>query len=127
MVRGQSYFLLWILPASAMSIAPLTVHADNFGNIRYDGQTDQLFITMLYRGTSPNHEFSLNWGECQTDPNDNGSQVAADVLDDQFNDPAEKDFKKTFVVSLRDMPCPRPLKLTLRTAPRFFYTLTIPN
>jgi hypothetical protein len=28
---------------------------------------------------------------------------------------------------LKDMPCPRPVSITLRTAPRFFYTLTIPG
>jgi hypothetical protein len=109
-----------------MAIAPLKVRADNFGKVRYDRQTDQLFITMLYRGTNPNHQFSLKWGACQTDPNNQGSQVAAEVLDEQFDDRAQKDFKKTFAVSLHDMPCPRPVSLTLRTAPRFFYTLTIP-
>jgi hypothetical protein len=123
----QRNSLLWMLPAGVMAFAPLTVRADNFGNVRYDKQSRQLIITMLYRGTNPNHKFSLNWGECPSDPNGNGSQVVAEVLDDQFKDPAEHDFKKTISVSLDDIPCPRPVKLTLRTAPRFFYTLTIPK
>ena len=125
-MHGNPYSQLWILPASALALAPLAAVADNFGNVRYDKQSGQLSITMLYRGTNPNHNFSLNWGECQTSANDNDSEVTAEVLDDQFNDSAERGFKKTFAVSLRDMPCPRPVKLTLRTAPRFFYTLTIP-
>ena len=125
-MHGNPYSQLWILPASALALAPLAAVADNFGNVRYDKQSGQLSITMLYRGTNPNHHFSLNWDECQTDPDNNDSSVTAEVLDDQFDDAAEQDFKKTFVVSLRDMPCPHPVKLTLRTAPRFLYTLTIP-
>jgi hypothetical protein len=126
-MRGQRYSVLWILPVTAVAFAPLAARADNFGAVRYDKQRDQLLITMLYRGTNPNHTFSVKWGECQTDPNKNGSDVAAEVLDDQFDDPAEQDFQKTFAGSLRDLPCPRPVTLTLRTAPRFFYTLTIPK
>jgi hypothetical protein len=126
-LSGPSLSRLLILPASAAAFAALTARADNFGNVRYDRQTDQLFVTMLYRGTNPNHKFSVNWGECQTDPNKNGSPVTAEVLDDQYKDPERRDFKKTFAVSLRDLPCPRPVTLTLRTAPRFFYTLTIPK
>jgi hypothetical protein len=30
-------------------------------------------------------------------------------------------------LSLAGMPCSRPVSLTLRTAPRFVYTLTIPK
>lgn len=124
-VKDRPYFVLWILAASAMASAPLTL-ADNFGDVRYDKPSDRLIITMLYRGTNPNHNFSVSWGECPEDSTDNDAGVAAEVLDDQFSDAAEQDFKKTFAVSLHDMPCPRPVKLTLRTAPRFFYTLTIP-
>ena len=118
--------LLWILPAGAVALAPISAFADNFGNVRYEMQTERLVITMLYRGTNSNHHFSVQWGECQVDPNDQVSGVTAEVLDDQFEDAAEQDFKKTFAVSLHEMPCSRPVKLTLRTAPRFFYTLTIP-
>jgi hypothetical protein len=126
-MRGRQSSLLWILPVIAVAFAPLAARADNFGAVRYDRQRDLLFITMLYRGTNPNHTFSVKWGECQTNPNKDGSDVAAEVLDDQFDDPAEQDFKKTFASSLRDLPCPRPVTLTLRTAPRFLYTLTIPK
>jgi hypothetical protein len=123
-MRGRQHLLLWILPVTAAAFAPLTARADNFGGVRFDKLRDQLFITMLYRGTNPNHTFSVKWGECQTEPSAN---VTAEVLDDQFDDPEEQDFTKTFAVSLRDLPCPRPATLTLRTAPRFFYTLTIPK
>jgi hypothetical protein len=52
--------------------------------------------------------------------------VTGEVLDDQFKDPERQDFKKTIHFSLAGMPCPRPASVTLRSAPRFFYTLTIP-
>jgi len=48
-------------------------------------------------------------------------------LDDQFEDAEQRDFSKTVRFSLAGLPCPRPASVTLRTAPRFFYTLTIPG
>jgi hypothetical protein len=50
--------------------------------------------------------------------------VAVEVLDDQWRDQAQREFKKTVRFSLADMPC-RPAKVTLRTAPRFTYTVVI--
>jgi hypothetical protein len=50
-----------------------------------------------------------------------------EVLDDQFDDEEQQDFKKTMRFSLDGLPCGRPASVTLRTAPRFFYTLTIPR
>jgi hypothetical protein len=46
-------------------------------------------------------------------------------LDQQFQDAARKNFRKTVRISVADVDC-RPAAVTLRTAPRFFYTLTIP-
>ncbi len=100
--------------------------ADNFGKIYYDGKTDQLVVTMIYRGTNPDHRFTLKWGACQ--PNQAGGLpgVTVEVLDDQFEDPAVKEYRTTKRFSLVNLPCARPASVTLRTAPRFFYTLTIP-
>jgi len=102
-------------------------HADNFGGVRYDGQRDQLIVTMIYRGTNPNHKFSLRWGACEANQSGGLPGVTGEILDDQFIDPEEQDFRKTVHFSLAGMPCPRPASITLRTAPRFFYTLTIPG
>jgi hypothetical protein len=68
----------------------------------------------------------LKWGECQANQTDNLPGVTAEVLDDQFEDRAERDFKKTVRFGLAQLPC-RPASVTLRTAPRFFYTLMIPG
>jgi hypothetical protein len=99
--------------------------ADNFANVFYDARHDQLVVTVYYRGTKPDHEFSLQWGPCKKLADGSGQQIVAEVLDSQWQDAARQDFKKTTRFSLADMSC-RPAKLTLRTAPRFYYTLDIP-
>jgi hypothetical protein len=117
----------WLPPAAAIYFLAPTAHADNFGKIYYDKKNEQLVVTMLYRGTNPNHKFSLKWGECQVDQSGNLPGVTVEVLDDQFDDQEQQDFKKTTRFSLAGLPCQRPASVTLRTAPRFFYTLTIPR
>jgi hypothetical protein len=116
-----------LILAAAATIASLEAGADNFANVRYDTRTDRLIVTMVYGGTNPNHHFSLKWGECQANQSGHLPGVTAEVLDDQFEDPAERDFTKTVRFGLAGMPCSRPASVTLRTAPRFFYTLTIPK
>lgn len=127
-LRGRTIkkLLLWIVPAMTAAMLANVAGASNFGRVYYDQKSDLLVVTMLYRGTNPNHHFSLKWGECQSDQSGNLPGVTAEVLDDQFDDRAEHDFAKTFMFELADLPCPRPASVTLRTAPRFFLTLTIP-
>jgi hypothetical protein len=99
--------------------------ADNFAKVYYDASKDQLVVTMFYRGTNPDHTFSLKWGQCQ-EPQDGGvREIVAEVLDSQWQDVASQNFKKTTRFGLENVQC-RPAKLTLRTAPRFYYTLEIP-
>ena len=124
MKRHLSFFLIL---AAAATFFSLEAGADNFANVRYDKQADRLVVTMIYRGTNPNHNFSLNWGPCQTSDSGDLPGATAEVLDDQYEDAAEQDFTKTVRFRLTGMPCPRPASITLRTAPRFFYTLTIPQ
>ena len=116
--------LCWIPGAAALMLSQL-VRADDFGAVYYDKKNDRLVITMLYRGTNPNHNFSLKWGRCAAQQSGNLPGVTAEVLDDQYEDPEQQDFKKTTHFSLTSLPC-RPALVTLRSAPRFFYTLTIP-
>jgi hypothetical protein len=124
-MKRQSSILLIL--AAAATLAALQARADNFVKVRYDKRTDRLIVTMVYGGTNPNHHFSLKWGECQANQTGDLPGVTAEVLDDQFEDQAQQDFTKTVHLSLAGMPCPRPAAVTLRTAPRFFYTLTIPK
>jgi hypothetical protein len=116
--------MLCLVPGAAAFMLVRTVHADTFGRVIYDRKNDQLIVTMLYRGTNPDHNFSLKWGQCRSTQSDDLPEVAAEVLDDQFSDAAQQRFRKTAVFSLEGLPC-RPARVTLRTAPRFIYTLTI--
>jgi hypothetical protein len=125
--RLMGFSLLGLMLAIAAAFLPPAAQADNFARIYYDRKTDQLVVTMRYRGTNPNHQFSLKWGECQAGQSGGLPSASAEVLDDQYNDAARIDFKHTTRFSLTDMPCARPASITLRSAPRFFYTLTIPG
>jgi hypothetical protein len=99
--------------------------ADNFARVFYDARADQLVVTMRYRGTNANHAFTLKWGTCEDPQAGSSPTLSAEVLDDQWNDPALRDYKVTTRFGLTDMPC-RPAKVTLRTAPRFYITIDIP-
>jgi len=112
----------FLLAASLLSGA---VRGDNFANVYYDGGKDQLVVTIFYRGTNPDHHFSLQWGTCKVSADGATREIAAEVLDSQWQDAAVRNFRKTTRFSLADVTC-RPAKLTLRTAPRFLYTLQIP-
>ncbi len=113
------------LPLLAAALLCHGAHADDFASVRYDAATDQLIITMRYSGTNPNHTFSLQWGPCQSIAGQALPEVAVEVLDSQFQDAAQRAFRKTTRFPLGELPC-RPAKLTLRTAPHFLYTLLIP-
>jgi hypothetical protein len=124
MKRHSTFFLS--LAAAATLLSP-SGRADNFVRVRYDQPTDRLVVTMVYRGTNPNHNFSLKWGPCQANQSGDLPGATAEILDNQYDDAAEQEFTKTVRLSLAGMPCSRPASVTLRTAPRFFYTLTIPK
>lgn len=121
--RGPLTLILGIVG----SILSAPVDADNFANVHYDARTDELVATMIYRGTNPNHGFSLQWGTCQeSSASDKPREIAAEVLDSEWNDAALQSFRKTVRFSLANLTC-RPAKVTLRTAPRFLYTVLVPR
>jgi len=114
------------LGAAALTLAGIrAARADDFVRVSYAAATDQLVITMRYRGTNANHGFSLQWGRCKSRAGGLAAELSGRVLDDQAQDPAQTAFVVTKQFGLTDIPC-RPAKLTLWTAPRFFYVLTIP-
>jgi hypothetical protein len=98
--------------------------ATTFANVYYDPSTDQLVVTMAYRGTNPNHTFSLKWGRCNTAP-DGSPQIFANVIDSQWQDAAQNDYQTTMRFNLGKLKC-RPVSVTLRSAPRYIYQLQIP-
>jgi hypothetical protein len=113
-----------LLLAIAAGLASPIALADNFSDVHYEARGDQLVVTMLYRGTNPDHTFSVTWGPCK-DGKSGRHEIEANVLDSQWQDAAQRKFRKTTHFSLADLNC-RPAKLTLRTAPRFYYTVQIP-
>lgn len=100
--------------------------ADTFRDVHYEARTDELVARMIYRGTNPNHNFTLQWDVCHG-AHDSGQpyEIAAEVMDDQWDNAALEPFDKTVRFSLSNLTC-RPAKVTLRTAPRFFYTVYVP-
>jgi len=114
---------LWPLAGLTLLIGPFTL-ADDFESVSYDPATDELVIVVNYSGTNPDHQFTLNWGDCQT-KDDNQNELFGDLIDQQSRDAARQDYRKTLRFSLAAVDC-RPATLTLRTAPRFLATVTIP-
>lgn len=107
-------------------LAAPTSLAGTFSSVEYDSKSNELVITMTYQGTNPDHQFSMQWGDCQTVADGgNAHQIVGEVLDSQWNDDAQHTFTKTVRFSLAGLNC-RPATVTLRTAPRFEYTLQIP-
>ena len=104
------------------------VNADNFGPSHYDRATNELVVIVLYGGTNPNHKFTLKWDACEFD--DSGRRLPranADMLDDQFNDTEQQQYKVVARLSLADMPCPRPAIVSVSTAPGYSFELVIPK
>ncbi len=99
--------------ASLVALLTTTVgKADDFGPVRYDPNSDQLIVTMIYDGTNPNHHFSVKWGQCRKLQGfDQPTQELIEVwiLDDQGDDAAKKNFKKTLHVPFLHCPAGRQL------------------
>jgi len=121
--RTRHSLLAWPLAVLILLSGPAT-RADDFENVTYDPATDELVVVVNYSGTNPDHQFTLNWGDCQT-KDDNQRDIFADLIDQQSRDAARKDYRKTLRFSLAGVDC-RPATLTLRTAPKFFATVAIP-
>jgi hypothetical protein len=116
-----------VLALLAAALAPLTpARADNFVDAHYDADTDELVVSLVYRGSNPDHAFSLQWGACQTLHPGDVPEVVAVVIDDQWKDDAVQEFKKTVRFPLEALHCARPIDVTLRTPPRFYLTLRVP-
>ena len=125
-----SFALKSVIAVSILCLLALTgsstAGADNFASGHYDAHTDELVVDLLYRGTNPDHTFSLQWGACRSLGNGGDlSQIAAGVLDNQWDDAATHSYERTVRFSLAGLRC-RPAEVTLRAAPRFYYTVFVP-
>lgn len=116
--------LAWLGADAIHSIAT----AGNYGASYYDRATDELVVTILYGGTNPNHQFTIKWGTCEIDESgDRKPLVNAEILDDQFNDTEQQQYKVVSRFSLKDMPCPRPAIVAVSIAPNASFEIVIPK
>ena len=114
--------VLTCLALAAVLSAPVC-EAANFVSASYDPRTDELVVTLSYRGTNPDHEFTVEWGDCRSA---NGSnEIAGRIHDSQWNDRALEPFTKTVRFDLAELRC-RPAEITLFTAPNFRIGVTVP-
>ena len=118
LLRSVQAVVSFLLAASAAQAA-------TFSSAHYDSSRNELVVTMIYGGTNPNHQFSAQWGSCRTLGNQGNHQIVADLLDDQWNDAAQQTFTTTVHVSLAGVDC-HPALVTLRSAPKYEYTIQIP-
>ncbi|MGH8144013.1 MAG: hypothetical protein ACREU2_16040 [Steroidobacteraceae bacterium] len=122
------FVLCTLAPLGGVLAVSRPASADDFGPSYYDRATNELVVTMLYGGTNRNHKFTLKWGTCEFD--DSGHRlpwVNGQVLDDQFNDAVQEQYRVVARFSLAAMPCPRPAIVTISTAPGFRFELVIPK
>jgi len=106
-------------------LAAAGVQAATFSSVNFDSSRNELVVTLNYGGTNPNHQFSVQWGTCRPLGNEGNHQIVAVLTDSQWDDAAQQQFTTTMHVSLAGVNC-RPAAVTLRTAPKYEYTLQIP-
>src|SRR5690606_15603561 len=92
--------------------------------LRYDAANDQLVMVISYRGTNPDHEFSVQWDECKR-LDDERFQILGLLIDSQPDDLARQDFTTPFKIDLRNFTC-RPARVTIRTSAGFFMSVDVP-
>ena len=102
------------LPALAVTVTALS----------YDPAEDQLVMTVAYRGTHENHDFSVQWNECKR-LDDARSEILGLLVDSAADDLARQNFTKQVKVDLEGFNC-RPAKVTIRTSAGFFATVDVP-
>lgn len=117
---GLTAAALWLCMAAVTAAA-----AANLMSARYDEETDELVVMLAYRGTNPDHTFSIEWGSCQSAGAVGTSRISARVIDSQEKDPARKAFTRTTRFSLQDLRC-RPVTVTLFAASQFTIDVMIP-
>ena len=115
-------------PTYKLAVLLLTasaVQAATFSSASYDASRNELVVTLTYGGSNPNHKFTTQWGTCRKLGNDGNHQIVGELLDDQWNDAAQHSFTTTVHVSLAGLDC-HPALITLRSAPKYEYTIQIP-
>jgi hypothetical protein len=85
-------------------------HASDILDARYDPGADELVVDIAYRGTNPDHEFSVAWGPCS---DASPARTVGRLIDQQGSDLAREDYRVSERLALEEIPC-RPAIVTLR-------------
>ncbi len=97
---------------AVLLVAGLPAKAADIVGAKYDAADDTIVVNIAYRGTQPDHEFTVEWGPC----NEAGGPpagVTARLIDRQGRDIAREEFRVTGRLGLQELPC-RPAEVTLR-------------
>ena len=90
----------------------------------YSSRTDQLVVTLSFKGTSRDHIFSIRWANCLNLADGSGSTVMADIVD---HTPAERPDARFITLRRFDLASvSRQGRVTLFMAPSSHYILRIP-
>lgn len=117
----------WALAAAVASLLAVSaLCAATFTGAYFDAGTSEIVVTMLYRGTNPDHQFTVQWGNCSPlGSGGNQFQISGDVQDSQWDDAAQTTYTKTVRFPVANLNC-HPATVTLHTAPRFETSVQIP-
>jgi hypothetical protein len=99
--------------------------AASFLDATYERTSDELVVRIAYRGTHPDHQFSLQWDECEEAAANGSYQISARVIDSHWNDRARRDFERVVRFALNDLQC-RPATVTLFIEPNFRISVEVP-
>lgn len=117
--------LLQSLVGLALVFSFCSAYSMNLIEAFYDATADELVLRIAYRGTHPNHKFTVSWEGCRT-MSDGHREILGIIQDSDPKDPAEREFEKTERVSLQGFAC-RPAVVAVGLAsPLYRRTLTIP-
>jgi hypothetical protein len=97
---------------AVLLVAGLPAKAADIVGASYDAARDEIVVDIVYRGTRPGHEFTVQWGPCE-EAGGLPAGVVGRLIDRQGNDIAREEFRVSARIGLRDMPC-RPAEVMLR-------------
>jgi hypothetical protein len=91
---------------------------------RYEVGDNVLVLEIAYQGTNPDHQFVLEWGACQRDPDGTLGAVAR-LIDSDGHDIAREDYRVSRRFDLSGLNC-RPADVTVRLGPVSNRTVYVP-
>jgi hypothetical protein len=90
----------------------------------YDAGNNRLVLEIAYPGTSPDHDFYLDWGPCLRTEGGR-STIVARLIDRDGQDSASEDYRVWRTFDLAGLEC-RPADVTIRLGPVSNRTVSVP-